>query len=268
MGSRNVKSANWLRRVIQWVLVTLVLVMGVDYGKHVFLKRALENEISQSQGIVTLDSLTISLWPLLQNHLVVKNFHVNVSGTPLFAKQVCIRQGWKDWSLAHVQASDVQSEERVKVQEVKGILDTKDLGKIVKVSALELKGIQAKLPLFSFSGSQASFDFLYEMATHQLSLKMDAPDMSFPNGASFGLNGQGQIHTQVPITGKMDVKIKNIDKMLKELVAVGVIDASQAELVTAGSNFLGKIGLSDLTLPLKIQDGDVTLGPINLFKVG
>lgn len=253
---------------MQCALAIVTLALAIDYGKHVILKSVLENEITHAEGVVSFDSMTVSLWPLFENHLVLKNFHVNVSGTPLFAAEVTLRQGWKEWREAHIQATDVRSDETVKVQEVQGTLDTQDLNARVKVTELVLKDIQVKLPLLSFSGTEASFDFLYEMMTHNLSLKADAPEMSFPNGATFGLKGEGMIHTKAPIQGKMDVRIKNIDKMMKELVAVGVVKESEAGLVTAGSNLLGKIGLHDITLPLRIEDGEVTLGPVTLFKVG
>jgi len=200
--------------------------------------------------------------------LTLKKFHVNVSGTPLVVENASVRQGWAEWYLAHVHATDLKSAETVKVQEAHGILDVRYLKTRVKVSQLTLNGIQARLPFLAFSGEQASFDFLYEMTSQYLSLKVEAPTMAFANGATFGLSGEGVIETKTPIQGKMDVKIKNIDKMMKELVAAGVVEASQAGLVTASSNFLGNIGLHDITLPLKIEGGDVSLGPLTLFKIG
>jgi hypothetical protein len=256
------------RRIVQVAILLIITLLGVDYGKHVVLKRALENEIRQSEGLISFDSMAVATWPLLDNHLVINNFHVNISGTPLAAKTVIIRQGWKEWGIAHIKATDVSSDDVVTVQEAQGMLDTALLNTCVKVTELNLREIHVTLPLIAFSGKQASFDFLYEMPTHHLDLKADAPEMVFPNGASFGLSGQGVIHTNAPVQGKMDVKIKNIDKMMKELVAVGVINESQAGLVTSGSDFLSKIGLHDVTLPLKIEDGEVTLGPVQLFKVG
>ncbi|MBX9804469.1 MAG: DUF2125 domain-containing protein [Alphaproteobacteria bacterium] len=267
-SKQNQSNATWGGRIVKSLLAILLLTIAFDFGKHFILKRTLENEIALSQGVITLDSMSISIWPFLQSHLILKNFHVNVSGTPLAATTVTIRQGWRDWRLAHIQAQDVKSAETLAIQDARGILDTAELRSRVKVSELVLTGINAKLPLLEFGGSRASFDFLYEMGSHQLSLKTDAPDLFFANGIEFGLSGEGTIDTKAPIHGKMDVKIRNIDKMLKELVTAGVIDASQAGLVTAGSEFLGKIGLHDLTLPLKIEDGEVFLGPVPLFKVG
>lgn len=264
---RKRKGGFWRRRVIPSILIILITVIGFDFGKHLALKRVLESQIEQSGGIVSFQSISVSPWPLLQNYLVINDFHVNVSGTPLVARQVHLRQGWREWHLAHIKGREVQVAESVQAQEVQGILDTKDLATQVKVSELHLTDIKAKLPLIAFSGTRASFDFLYEMGTHQLTLKGDAPELSFTNGATFGLNGDGVIQTRTPIQGKMDLKIKNIDKMMKELVAAGVVEASKADLVTMGSNFLGGIGLHDITLPLKIEDGDVTLGPIPLFKI-
>lgn len=265
---RRRKDGHWKRRIIPSILAALIMAIGFDYGKHWALKRVLEQEAEQSGGVVSLSSISVSPWPLLQNHLVLKDFHINVSGTPLTAIQVHLRQGWREWRLAHIKARDVKVAEFVEVQEIQGILDTKNLATQIKVSELFLTGIKAKLPLISFSGTQASFDFLYEMGTHQLSLKGDAPELSFTNGATFGLNGEGAIQVKAPIQGKMDLKIKNIDKMMKELVAAGVVEASQAGLVTMGSDFLGGLGLHDISVPLKIQDGDVSLGPILLFKIG
>lgn len=258
----------WGQVFIKILLMLIIIGIGVDYGKHVLLKRVLENEINQSQNLVSLNSISVAWWPLFDNHLIIKGFNVNVSGTPIAAKEVIIRQGWKYWNEAHIRAVDVRSDDVVTIQEAQGRLDTKDLNNRIQVTGLVLKGVNVKLPVVSFSGTQASFEFLYEMPTHHLSLKADAPEMTFPNGASFGLIGEGVIHTNPPIKGEMDVKIKNIDKMLKELVAVGVINESQAGLVVSGSNFLDKIGLHDITLPLKIENGDVSLGPVLLFKVG
>ena len=256
------------QRVVQGVFAAIILAICFDYGKHWALKRVLEDEIAQSEAFVSAGSLRVSLWPLFQNHLVLKNFHVHASGTPLMVEEARIRQRWGEWSLAHIHAIGVRVAGTASIQEAQGILDTADLRTRVKVSPLILKDVQINLPLLAFSSSEASFDFLYEMSAHQLSLKVDAPKMSFPNGVAFGLTGQGVIYTKAPIRGKMDVKIQNIDKMMKELVAAGVIDASQAGLVTTGSDFLGKLGLHDITLPLKIEDGGVSLGPISLFKVG
>lgn len=267
-SNQNPNSTSWGRRLVQSLLTILLLAISIDFGKHFVLKRNLESEIALSQGVISLDSMSVSIWPFLQSHLILNNFHVNVSGTPLTAATVTIRQGWRDWHLAHIQAQDLKSTDTVTIQDARGILDTTDLRAKVKVTELVLTGITAKLPLLEFGGSRASFDFLYDLTTHQLSLKTDAPELSFANGVEFGLAGEGLIYTTSPIHGKMDVKIRNIDKMLKELVTVGVIDASQAGLVTAGSEFLGKIGLHDLTLPLKIEDGEVFLGPVALFKVG
>jgi hypothetical protein len=257
----------WKRRVIISILVILVAVIGVDYGKHWALKRAIEKEIEQSGGLISCQSISVSAWPLLENHLVLQDFHVNLPQAPLAVTQVCIRQGWRDWQLAHIKGKDAKVAESVQVQEAHGILDTRDLATQIKVSELLLQNIKVNLPLITLFGSRASFDFFYEMGTQQLTLKADAPELSFTNGATFGLSGDGSIQTKDPIQGKMGLKIKNIDKMMKELVAAGVVEASQAELVTMGSNLLGKIGLHDISLPLKIQDGDVSLGPVVLFKI-
>jgi hypothetical protein len=255
-------------RLVRLALILVLIGIGFDYGKHIFLKRILEKEMSQSQGLVSVQSIIVEWWPLFDNHLIIKDFKVNLSGTPIAAQTVRIRQGWRDWNEAFIKAVDVQSNDTVTIQEAQGRLDIKDLYNRIKVSDLILRNVNVKLPLLSFSGTQASFDFLYDLATHHLSLKADAPEMTFPNGASFGLNGEGEIHTNPPMKGDMNVKIKNIDKMLKELVAVGVINESQAGLVISGSNFLDKIGFHDITLPLKIENGDVSLGPVLLFKVG
>lgn len=265
--AKEAKGHKWQHRSIQIVLTLLILAIGIDAGKHVFLKHILQKEIDKSEGIVTVDSLSVSFWPLLQNHIVLKNFKVNVSGFASSSEYVRIRQGWQDWSLAHIQAKEVYSSGAVHVREGEGILDVKDLDHIVKVSALILKDFEVKLPLVSFSGSKASFDFFYKMNEHLLDLTIDAPEMLFPDGFPFGLKGQGQFNTQPPIQGKMDVKIKNIDKILKRLASQGIIDSSQAGLLTQGGDLLGKIGLKDLTLTLKIQNGDVSLGPITLFKL-
>lgn len=259
---------NWERWALQGALAVISLAFCFDYGKHLVLKRALEREIANSQGLVSVESATVSPWPLFHSELTLKNFHVNASGTPIAAKTIHLRQGWLDWGQAHIYAAEVNSDETVKVQEAQGFLDTRDIKIRVKVSQLILKGIQAKLPFLALSGAQASFDFLYDIGAQHLSLKVDAPEMSFPNGVTFGLSGEGLIEAKAPVHGKMDVKIRNIDKMMKELVAAGVVDASQAGLVTAGSDFLGSIGLRDITLPLKIENGNVSLGPISLFKVG
>lgn len=256
------------QRIIQSVLAAIILAVCFDYGKHRALKRVLEDEIAQSEAFVSAGSLRVAPWPLFQNHLVLENFHVHASGTPLRVEEARIRQRWGEWRRAHIQATGIRVARTASIQEAQGILDTADLRTRVKVSPLILKDVQINLPLLAFSISEASFDFLYEMGVHQLSLKADAPKMSFPNGVTFGLTGEGDIYTNAPIRGKMDVKIQNIDKMMKELVAAGVIDASQAGLVTTGSDFLGKLGLHDITLPLKIEDGDVSLGPISLFRVG
>ncbi|MGV8947862.1 MAG: DUF2125 domain-containing protein [Candidatus Paracaedibacter sp.] len=261
------EKGRWIRRIIPGILAILVVVMGVDYGKHWALKRVIEKEIDQSGGLISCQSICVSFWPLLENHLVLQNFHVNVPDAPIVVTQICLRRGWRDWHLAHIKGKDVKIAESAHVQEAQGILDTRDLAKQIKASELLLQNIKIKLPLIAFSGPRASFNFLYKMDTHQLTLKGDAPELSFTNGATFGLSGDGAIQTKNPIQGKMGLKIKNIDKMMKELVAAGVVEASQADLVTMGSNFLGKIGLHDISLPLKIQDGDVSLGPVVLFKI-
>jgi hypothetical protein len=264
---RSYEKGRWRRRVVPCILVVLVVIMGVDYGKHWALKRVIEKEIDQSGGLISCQSISVSPWPLLENHLVLEGFHVNLPQAPLNITEICLRQGWRDWHLAHIKGKDVKMAESVQVQDVLGILETRALAKQIKVSELLLQNIKIKLPLITFSGPQASFEFLYEMGTQQLTLKGDAPALSFTNGTTFGLSGDGSIQTKDPIQGKMGLKIKNIDKMMKELVAAGVVEASQADLVTMGSNFLGKIGLHDISLPLKIQDGDVSLGPIVLFKI-
>ena len=264
---RKQKKGLWGQRIILSILAILIAALGFDYGKHWTLKRALEQEIARSEGVVTLQSVSVSPWPLLQNHLVLKDFRVNVSGTPLTVRQVHLRQGWRDWHLAHIRGKDIKMAESAQVQGAQGLLDTRDLAIQVKVSELLLTNVKIKLPLITVSGTQASFDFLYKMDTHHLSLKGDAPELSFTNGVIFGLNGEGSIQAKTPIQGDMKLKIKNIDKMMKGLVAAGIIEASQADLVTMGSNLLRGVGLQDISLPLKIQDGDVSLGPIVLFKI-
>lgn len=264
---RKQKKGLWGQRIISSILAALIAALGFDYGKHWTLKRALEQEIARSEGVVTLQSISVSPWPLLQNHLVLKDFHVNVSGTPLTVTQIHLRQGWRDWHLAHIQGKDVKVAESAQIQDAQGILDTRDLATQVKVSELLLTNVKITLPLITVSGTQASFDFLYKMDTHALSLKGDAPELSFTNGVPFGLNGEGTIQAKTPIQGDMKLKIKNIDKMMKGLVAAGIVETSQADLVMMGSNFLRGVGLQDISLPLKIQDGDVSLGPIVLFKI-
>ena len=264
---RSYEKGRWRRRVVPGILVILVAIIGVDYGKHWALKRVIEKEIEQSEGLISCQSISVSPWPLLENHLVLQDFHVNIPDAPIVVTQICLRQGWRDWHLAHIKGKDVKVAESVQVQDAQGILDTRNLAKQIKVSELLLQNMKIKLPLITFSGPRASFEFLYEMGTQQLTLKGDAPELSFTNGATFGLSGDGAIQTKDPIQGKMSLKIKNIDKMMKELIAAGVVEASQADLVTMGSNLLGKVGLHDISLPLKIQDGDVSLGPVVLFKI-
>jgi len=260
----------WKQWFIGIYLIVIVLAMGLDYGKHWVLKRVLEQEIEKSKEVVSLASLSVSVWPLLHNHLVLKDCHVNGEGIPIpiHIQEIHLRQGWKDWRLAHIKAVKTEVAESSSIQKIQGILDTKDLTKQIKVTELVLTDIKAKLPLVAFFGSQASFDFIYRIAEGVLTLKGHAPELAFANGVTFGLSGEGYIHTQPDINGKIDLKIKNIDKMMNELVSAHVIEATQGDLVLAGSRFLGKIGLHDLSLPLHIHNGDVTLGPILLFKVG
>jgi hypothetical protein len=66
----------------------------------------------------------------------------------------------------------------------------------------------------------------------------------------------------------MHITFKNINKMMDELVAAGVVNASQAKLVTQGTQLLGSLGVNDITLPLTLQDGQVLLGPVPLFRLG
>jgi hypothetical protein len=264
---RSREKGRWRRRIIPGILTILVAIIGIDYGKHWALKKVLEKEIDQSQGLISCQSISVSAWPLLENHLVLEGFQVNQGQAPLIVTKICLRQGWRDWHLAHIKGKDVNVAESVQVQQVQGILDTRDLATQIKVSELLLQNIKVNLPLMALSGPRASFDFLYEMGAQQLTLKGEVPELSFTNGATFGFSGDGAIQTKDPIQGKIGLKIKNIDKMMKELVAAGVVEASQADLVTLGSNLLGKIGLHDLSLPLNIQDGDVYLGPVVLFKI-
>lgn len=265
-NKQNIPS-RWGSRAIQFALSILVLAMAVDYGKHLVLKSILQNQITLSEGTVAVDSIAVSPWPLLDNKLVLKNIRVTFSGEVIDVETITIRQSWTDWKLAHIQARDVRSSDMVVVEKAQGILDTAHIKSQVKISDVMLKDIKVKLPLLSFSGPIALFDFIYDMSTHHLTLKTDVPQMVFPSGATFGLKGEGAIETKDPIHGNMDVKIKNIDKMMKELVDVGVINASQAGLVVSGSKFLSNIGLHDITLPLIIKDNIVSLGPIALFTI-
>lgn len=265
-SQQNIPS-RWGNRAIRFALSILVLAMAVDYGKHLILKSILQNQMALSDGTVTTDSITASPWPLLDNKLVLKNVRVTFSGDVVTSETIIIRQGWKDWKRAHIQAKNVRSSDMLVVEDAQGILDTAHIKSQVKISDVMLKEINVKLPLLSFSGPVASFDFVYDMTTHHLTLKTDVPEMAFPSGATFGLKGEGSIETTDPIHGNMDVKIKNIDKMMKELVDVGVINASQAGLVVSGSKFLSNIGLHDITLPLTIKDNVVSLGPVALFTI-
>lgn len=256
------------RWAVKGALAIAILTISFDYGKHVVLKKVLEREIANSQGFVSVASLSVSPWPLLQSHLVLKNFQVHAPDTPVTVETVSVRQGWRDWRLAHIEATKIKSAEIVKVAEAQGILTIADLTTRVEVSHLMLKGMQVQLPLLAFSGSQASFNFLYEMAFRRLSLKINAPEMSFSNGVPFGFSGEGAFKVKPLVEGEMALKVKNIDKIMKELVTAGVVGTSQAELVTASSNFLGTIGLHDITLPFKVKDGNVSLGPVSLFRIG
>jgi hypothetical protein len=253
---------------VKGALAIAILTISFDYGKHVVLKGILKRDIANSQGLVSVASLSVSPWPLLQNHLVLKNFQVHAPDTPMAVETVSVRQGWRDWRLAHIQATKIKSAEMVKVAEAQGILNIADLKTRVEVSHLMLRDIRVQLPLLAFSGNQATFNFLYEMAFRRLSLNVNAPEMSFSNGVTFGFSGEGAFEAKPLIEGEMAVKVKNIDKIMKELVTAGVVGASQADLVTASSNFLGTIGLHDITLPFKVKDGNVSLGPVSLFRLG
>jgi hypothetical protein len=267
-GYMNNRLSKGGRRLTQGFVAVILMAIIFDYGKHQVLRRTLEKEIQRSEGLMAVDSLSVSLWPLLQSHLVMKNFRLQSPKIVLIADQVLLRQGWRqDWRLVDIEATHIKSAEVVSVKALQGVLDTADLEARVKVSSLVLKGIEVNLPLLSFTGVQASFDFLYEIPAHNLMLRCEAPEMAFANGVSFGLKGDGNIHTHNPINGKMNLKIQNIDKMMKELAAAKVIESSQADLVMMGSNFLDKIGLHDVTLPLRIENEEVFLGPVRLFRM-
>jgi hypothetical protein len=255
-------------RLAQGLIAVILVAIAFDYGKHQILRYTLEKEIQRSEGLISVDSLSVAFWPLLQSHLEIKNFRLQLPQTNLVADQVRLRQGWRQsWDIVDIEATHIKAAEMVSAKTLHGVLDTADLNTQVKVSALILKEIEVNFPVLSFSGVQASFDFLYELPTHHLLLKGEAPDLAFANGVTFGLKGDGTVYTQNPINGKMNLKIQNIDKMMKELVAAKVIDASQADLVMMGSNFLDKIGLHDVTLPLRIENEEVFLGPARLFRI-
>jgi hypothetical protein len=257
-----------IHRLVQGLVVIIFIAIAFDYGKHQILRYTLEKEIQRSEGLISVDSLSVSFWPLLQSHLEIKNFRLQLPQTNLVADQVHLRQGWRQsWNLVDIEATHTRVAEMISAKALQGILDTTDLNAQVKVSALILKEIEVHLPVLSLSGAHASFDFLYELPTHHLSLRGEAPELTFANGVPFGLKGEGSIYTQNPINGKLNLKIQNIDKMMKELVAAKVIGASQADLVMMGSNFFDKIGLHDVTLPLRIENEEVFLGPVRLFRL-
>lgn len=255
------------RRILQGISVAIILAICFDYGKHWVFKKSLEKGIAQSKGLVSLESVTLSFWPLGEGHLVLKNFHLTLSDSFLTVEKIHIRQGWLEWGSAHIEATNLKVADVTFIQEARGVLDTTDLQTRVAVSPLILTGIHTKLPLLSFSGPQATLDCLYDIVPRRLSMKVDAPNLSFSNGATFGFNGEGALHIQDPLQGKINVKFKNIDKMMQELVAANIVEASQAKLVSQGSHFLGSLGVHDITLPLTIQDGAVSLGPVPLFKL-
>jgi len=257
----------YFRRFLRAALMMTLLAIGIDYGKHWVLMRSLEDEIANSQGTVTVESSSVSFWPLLQNHIVLKGFRLNSSSAPLFVNEIHLRQGWQDWHLAHITALDTQITNTLHIQSAHGILETANLKSLVNVKNLVLTNIKAEFSLLSVTSPLASFDFLYDMSTRQISLNGDIPTVLFANDTIFGLSGQGVFYTSPPLHGRMDLKIKNIDKMMDALVRTKMVETSQAQLVTAGSHLLGTIGVHDITLPLVVKDGDVTLGPIKLFKI-
>lgn len=261
------KSRRWKQRALKIIGALLGLAICFDYGKHWIFKKSLEKEFAQSGGVVSVESCKVSPWPLLQSHLILKNFHLTVDGSFLTAKQLHIRQGWLEWRSTHIQATEITGDGVAIIQAAHGVLDTTDLQTRVAVSPLILTGIQVNLPLLSFSGPEASLDFLYDIPFRQLSGNADAPTLSFSNGVTFGFTAEGAVHLQAPLQGKINVKFRNIDKMMKELVAAGIMEASQAKVVSQGSDLLGRFGVHDVTLPLTLQDDVISLGPVPLFRL-
>ena len=259
------------------VLGTFVLAAGFDYGKHWTLKHILEKEFNTLGSPMTVETLTVSPWPLFQASVVLKNFHLQAANASLAGllafpvslscEQVYLRQGWTDWHWAHIKAFRLQMPDFVSVKQAAGSLEITTLDRRVNVKDLILSDLKINAPLMPLSSPTASSDFLYDIATHCLSLKVDAPAIYFPDGIHFGFSGKGNFYTFPLLKGQMSLKVKNIHQLLKQLADNKVIDASESNMLMGGSRLLDSLGIQDMTLPLKIEEGTVYLGPLALMKI-
>lgn len=258
----------WYSYILRSALVAFLLIIGVDYGKHWFLKNILEKEMAKADVPFSATSVSLAYWPLFKIHVIAKNPRLLIDGISLKASEISFRQECWDWTFVQVKAKDIEGDQSIHIQESQGILKWQDFPAHICLENIILKQTRVQFPLTSFFIQEAFLDCLYETESHHLSLKGDMPKISSKNGVVFGLKGEGKLRIVEPFNGRFDLRINNIDQVLNELVALGLVPSTQANLLTAGSRFLGQLGLQDMTLPLQIKDGDVFLGPIFLMKIG
>lgn len=262
-----------LKKLLSLAIFVILLIVGYDAGKHLFLKNRLEIYLAAHPQTLATQTVSFVFKPfsssvvmrgLTTSHgLTVESVTLHQELTTL--KRLSFTANTPVFSILSAQAITGR------LLLSSSLLDWKGDGEIT-LSAKEctIQSPELTLPRVTLTASSAKVPWTYTPKTRILKVALTIEDILAKGSnadKSFALNGSGTFDLSNPLLeGSINLNAKRLPNLIFVFENAGILAPSQTKILSFGFSLLGSTG--DYTpLPISLKAGTVFLGPIPLFQI-
>lgn len=273
------KESKRMGKIITRVLVSIVLLIflliGADYGQHFYLKKQIEKTLVTHENHLKVDQVRLIFSPW-KSSVQLSNVKFTPPTGEITFKQLTLRQNLLDLFQVTIHGDFLKTPPYLSIEKIDGVVGYDVLGsknKKIDIHSLELREIQTKFqvkpssPPVELEAKLLVLKGSYEQEKKQITVSSVTPKIHVNHeDASFGLSVEGNITTSSALTGKIDLKIRNLKYLLKQMRALHLIGKTEAKIALFT---LGGGGEKDQEVPLSltISENKLWLGPIPLLDL-
>jgi hypothetical protein len=253
-----------MRKLICSLFFLILTGLGLDVGKHWYLKRFLESQMNHESARVKADQITLKIRPFATKihfeGLTLKSNH-----NTFYLKQAEIHQKITQLRAAELSGRDLLLTDYVKVDQVQGTLfihhQNQEL--VFEGDPFSFSNVRTDLPNIQLRSKEIGLTWHYFTKSREIDFGFDAPNFEVEENETINLHGAGRMNLVDKPKGNIDLRVSGIDRLTEVLVKNKIIGKTQAQLIMLGGQlFGGKEG--EVPLPLRFEEGKFYLGPVEI----
>lgn len=269
-----------LFRILSFVGIICILLVGADYGQHFYLKKQIQKTLVFHEGGASADKVRLRFSPL-QSRVQISGIKLHYPRGEATLKKLTLRQKPLDLFQVTIKGESLKAASAtdghdISIEKIDGVIACDVWGsknKRVDVHSLELRNSQTKIlikpsiPPIELNAKLLVLKGSYDRDKNQIAINSVIPKIHVnQEDASFGLSIDGNVTTPPTLSGKIDLRIRNLKHLVKHLTALKLVGRSEAKIALFA---LGGGGNKDQEVPisLTISESKLWLGPIPLMDL-